>query len=95
MVCITPPRGSADRRELDDIAALVEFHVVLFADADIGERVHAGVKVERASCLALDAILLAEIVKLVKVVRIAGALRDTLTMGLAKNFDFHVDNSFF
>ena len=63
MVCITPPRGSADRRELGDIAALIELHVVFLADADVGERVHAGVEVERASCLTLDAVLFAEIVK--------------------------------
>lgn len=82
---------SAGQSEADDVATLVELHVILLADFDAVDGVITGVEGQRQRCLSLHVPGLAEIVYLIEVVGIAGFLCDALQMGLAVNLDSHVD----
>ena len=82
---------SAGQSEADDVATLVELHVILLTDFDAIDRVVTRVEGQRQGGLSLHVAGLAEIVYLIEVVGIAGFLCDALQMGLAINLDSHVD----
>ena len=82
---------SAGQSEANDVATLVELHVILLTDFDAIDRVVTRVEGQRQGGLSLHVAGLAEIVYLIEVVGIAGFLCDALQMGLAINLDSHVD----
>lgn len=78
-------------REVEDVAAVVEVHVVLLADLNEVNGVNVGVERQREGGLTDNATGFAEVVDLIEVVRAAGLLRHALQMGFTTNFDFHVE----
>ena len=77
--------------EVEDVAAVVEVHVVLLTDFNEVDRVDFGVKRQREGGLTDNAAGFAEVVDLIEVVRATGLLRHTLQMGFTTDFDFHVE----
>ena len=77
--------------EVEDIAAIVEVHVVLLTDFDKVDGVDFGVERQREGGFTDNAAGFAEVVDLIEVVRAAGLLRHALQMGFTTDFDFHAE----
>lgn len=82
---------SLGRREVEDVAAVIEIYIVLLADLNEVNGVNIGVERQREGGLTDNAAGFAEVVDLIEVVRAAGLLRHALQMGFTTDFDFHVE----